>query len=375
MKGMRKISRGSGFVGVLNYAAEGRNKELGHGRLIGGNMAGFDQHQLAKEFRAIAALRPDIEKPVWHSSLRMPAGEDVADEKWQSIALDYMRGMQWDLNRTQYCVWKHTEEHVHIIANRVLLNGTVYLGQNENLKSTRVIAELEKSHCLTITKGPDLNSTGELVMPVYRMPKRNELERSKRTGASPAREVLQRLVTDAIQNTQTVQEFMLYLEREEVNVMPNISGTGHMNGLGFGWEGMHFAASKLGARFKWSKLKQTLNYSPEVDNDFLHKWKSAQDGHSQMADHTPKLYVFGTTPSAFVQPITGYRMEQLPIGVIYTNEGGRAFVDSGERLEMIGNPESHIDALMMLAGGKWGVLKVEGDFNFKKLSVLSAARQ
>ena len=107
MKGMQKISRGSGFKCVLSYAFEGEKKEKGHGRLLGGNMASTGISSLAAEFRAIAARRPDIEKPVWHNSLRMPAGEDISDERWNAIAKSYLRRMGFDLKKTQFAFFKH----------------------------------------------------------------------------------------------------------------------------------------------------------------------------------------------------------------------------------------------------------------------------
>ena len=144
MKGMQKISRGSGFKGVLSYAFEGEKKEKGHGRLLGGNMASTGISSLAAEFRAIAGRRPDIAKPVWHNSLRMPAGEDISDERWMAIGKSYLKRMGFDLKNTQFAFFKHDEEHMHLIVNRVLIDGTVFLGKQENLISTRVISELEK---------------------------------------------------------------------------------------------------------------------------------------------------------------------------------------------------------------------------------------
>ncbi|MGZ3237206.1 MAG: relaxase/mobilization nuclease domain-containing protein [Burkholderiaceae bacterium] len=390
MKGMRKISRGSGFAGVLSYAAEGKNKESGHGRLIGGNMAAVSQGQLAKEFRAVAAQRQDIEKPVWHSSLRMPNDEDVSDEKWQAIAADYMQSMGWEMDRTQYCVWKHKEEHIHIIANRVMLNGSVFLGQNENLKNTRVIAELEKRHGLTITKGPELDNRGRVVMPDRRRLRKKEIEKSLRTGDQPPRELLQEMVANAMTANPSVQYFLLDLERSGVDVIPNISSTGTMNGFGFSFNGVHFSASKLGEKFKWSNLQKALNYSKENDNALLFKWKSAYanlntdsdvDGTSrrerQLVGRRKRLFASGSVTSSAIIPLTDYRLEHSSVGVKYSSpaETMPAFIDRGNKVEMTGYSDTHIDAFMQVAAQKWNVVEINGDFNFKKLCVMSAVKQ
>jgi len=93
MKGMQKISRGAGFTGVLAYAFAGTDA-----RLVGGNMSGFDVSTLASEFALTRALRQDIKKPVWHSSLRLTKNEKITDEKWSEIAADYSGSLSQDNN-------------------------------------------------------------------------------------------------------------------------------------------------------------------------------------------------------------------------------------------------------------------------------------
>ena len=226
MKGMQKISRGSGFKGVLSYAFEGEKKENGHGRLIGGNMASTGISSLAAEFRAIAARRPDIAKPVWHNSLRLPAGEDVTDERWSVIGKSYLKRMEFDLKNTKFAFFKHVDDHVHLIVNRVLINGTVFLGKNENLISTRVISEMEKAFKLTLTPGPSYTPEGKIVMPEKTRLKKAEREMTLRIETKPARLVLQELVAGALKGRPTTWQFLERLDAAGVAAVPNIASTG-----------------------------------------------------------------------------------------------------------------------------------------------------
>lgn len=138
MKGMQSIKRGSGFAGVLAYALE-EIEGIPRGKVIGGNMSGDNQQSLAKEFGISRRLRPDVERPVWHNSLRLPKGEKISDELFVKIADDYMQRMGFsDLHQRVYIL--HDDEdgqHIHIIADRIALDGTLYLGKNENLKVRR----------------------------------------------------------------------------------------------------------------------------------------------------------------------------------------------------------------------------------------------
>ena len=275
MKGMRKISRGTGFSGVLAYCFEGEEKEIGHGKLIGGTMAGTSKGRLSSEFRAVSAMRPDIEKPVWHSTLRMPKGEDVSDDRWKAIADDYMVSMGWP-DSAQYVVFKHTDEHIHIVANRVLLDSTVHLGQNENLKNTRVIGELEVRHGLTLTKGPGRDADGKIIMPTTSKPKKYEVEKALRTDEKPARIVLQGLVSDAMKSRPSTEQFIERLEAAGVDVLPNIASTGRMNGFSFRYDGLKFSGSELGSAYKWAALQKEIDYEQTRDSEALARRRDAE---------------------------------------------------------------------------------------------------
>jgi hypothetical protein len=284
MKGMQKIVRGSGFKGVVSYALLGQDDEINHGILIGGTMAGNDIESLSSEFFTVSARRPSIEKPVWHSSLRMPAGEAVSDEKWISIANDYMKKMGWDINKVQYSVFTHDDgEHIHIIANRVYSDLTVYLGQNENLKSTRIISELEVSHKLTKTKGVDRDESGKIIMPEVSKPSKKELEKALRLsietgiGQKPIKIVLQEKVSEALKGKPNMSEFLKRLDNAGVASIPNMELSGKMNGFTFKYgDEPGYSGSKLGAKFNWDKLVKGINYEQARDSKELFERRRAK---------------------------------------------------------------------------------------------------
>lgn len=116
MKGMQKIRRGSGFRGVLAYLLDHDQPEV-----ISGTISSGTVQQMTREFVAMSATRPDIKKPVWHNSLRLPSGDHLSSAAWSKIASDYIRGI--GLESAQWVAIKHNHadgEHIHIVANRVL---------------------------------------------------------------------------------------------------------------------------------------------------------------------------------------------------------------------------------------------------------------
>lgn len=117
-------------------------------------MLGDSVLELIAEFDGTKQLRPDVQKAVWHNSLRLPDGELLTVEQWSCIADDYMRRMGFsDTHLRCYVLHDDDGQHIHIIASRIdLYAGKLYLGRNENLISTRIISELEIAHGLTVTK-------------------------------------------------------------------------------------------------------------------------------------------------------------------------------------------------------------------------------
>ena len=276
MKGMSKILRGFTFISVLNYC-EGRGAKDGvaDGRLIGGNMSGATVHELMAEFVAARRLRPDIEKATWHNSLRLPPGDHLDDSRWGVVVADYMHRMGFSPAHP-YCVWAHDDElAVHIVASRIGFDGSLYLGQNENLASTRHIQDLERVHGLRLTKGPEYQNPQDPpealrpVQPDRKKPTKAEIDEAVRTGVEPPKVKLQRLIDAAVADAPSAVEMAERLEAEGVMVVANLASTGTLNGFNFGVDGAFFKGSQLGSGpkgYAWKGL-QARGVSYEQDRD------------------------------------------------------------------------------------------------------------
>jgi hypothetical protein len=276
MKGQNKIKRGSGFKGVISYSLDHDDAEI-----LGGTVSSKSVDAITREFVTVSSLRSDIDKPVWHNSLRLPKGEKLSNQQWLNIASDYMNEMKLDQN--QWIAIKHDDpkgEHIHIVANRINADQSVYLGKNENLKSTRVISALEIKHGLTITKSADFDNQtkrrGKAIM------SKNEIEQAIRTGEAPNKQQLQFLIDAAKEDRPGIFEFMDRLDEVSVTALPNVSKTtGRMNGFSFEMKGVAFKASQLGKMYGWKQLSNEVKYEQVRDSEELigraDKIKSRQD--------------------------------------------------------------------------------------------------
>lgn len=268
MKGMQKISRGRGFRGALDYAFD-REAGKEKGALIGGNMSCCTPRELASEFGAARKLRPDIKKPVWHNSLRLPKGDRLTPEEWSKLADDYMARMGFsELHQRVYVLHDDLDgQHIHIISNRVALDGTVFLGQNENLASTQHIQALERAYGLTITKGAEYDrQTGKVMSPNHAKLKKGEQELGKRIGEPPTKLQLQHIIDGAVGGAPSAVEFVARLAKSGVSARANVASTGRMNGFAFELAGITFKGSDLGKSYTWKGLEaRGVTYDPQRD--------------------------------------------------------------------------------------------------------------
>lgn len=260
MKGMQKIKRGKNFSGVVFYALRPASHHKTPPSVIGGNMDGSNAGELIAEFNATKALRPNVAKPVWHNSLRLPKNEALTYAQWSEIADDYMSRMGFSETHLR-CYVLHDDaagQHIHIIASRIeLSSGKLYLGKNENLISTRIIEELEQDYHLTRTKGPKASPVAPSPKP-KRKKSRNQAMLEDRTGEKCPKTIIQEAIDTLITSKISEDEFVQQLAAQKIKAIPNRASTGKMNGFSFEYANISFKASQLGKKYSWKNLEQLI---------------------------------------------------------------------------------------------------------------------
>lgn len=355
MKGMDKISRGRGFAGVIGYAQFGEGNALRQheGVVIGGNMSSTAPRLIARELSATKKIRPDVCKPVWHNSLRLPKGETLSHDKWSRIGDRYMQRMGFSEThpRVYFLHDDKNGQHIHIIASRVSYDGKLFLGKNENLRSTKIINQLEKEFGLLATKGVNYDSENKIKMPIRSKLTKNEIEKSVRLGQEPARLQLQKIVDQAVNQSPSATQFVESLHLAGVDVRVNIARNGRLNGFTFGLDGVYFIGSKLGKAYTCASLIQRgVTYDKDTDSEFLSRFKS-EDGNdtvysrsalgieksrsdrSSFADKGDASIEPGFSESNAKQP-TGSRTKDSEISFnIFSNQQSRNHVTSFQSLD------------------------------------------
>ncbi|EEV6071999.1 relaxase/mobilization nuclease domain-containing protein [Escherichia coli O8:H10] len=260
MKGMQKIKRGKTFNCLISYLLKPASHHMSDPYVVGGNVIESFAEALSAEFNTTKLLRPDVSKPVWHNSLRLPCGESLPRTQWKQIADDYMKRMGFSETHLRAYVLHDDGEgqHIHIVASRIdTISGKLYLGKNENLISTRIIQELEKDYQLTRTKGPEAKACPSSAKS-KRKKSRNEAMLEGRTGEKCPKTIIQEAIDTLITSKISEDEFVQQLAAQKIKAIPNRASTGKMNGFSFEYANISFKASQLGKKYSWKNLEQLI---------------------------------------------------------------------------------------------------------------------
>lgn len=256
-----KITRGTGFRGVLDYALDTGNQKGKNPEIVGGTLTLGNARAMSAQFAITRHLRPDVQSPVWHASLALPEGERLSSERWSSIADDFMQEMGFPSD-SLYTVIRHNDtshDHVHIIASRISLSGHLWHGQWEVYRAIKATQMLERTHSLTLTPGLGEPKDEKSLT-------KGEIEQALRTGEEPPRQRLQRLVKEAAQGKPTAAAFAERLELAGVGVRFQIQKKG-ITGVSYELNGIAFKGQSLGDAYKWSKFSKKYEVSYEEVRD------------------------------------------------------------------------------------------------------------
>ncbi|MEG4809769.1 relaxase/mobilization nuclease domain-containing protein [Microcoleus sp. F8-D3] len=255
-----KQIKGTGFRGCLNYVLGKKDAAL-----IGGTMCGQTPEELAAEFAIARQLRPNLKVAVFHATLSVDSTEKLEDseendQRWLAIAANYMKAMEFDNN--QYAVVKHSDtghDHIHIVASRICLDGSVVDDSWDYYKSQEIIRQLERNYNL------------ETVTPSWETDKRaqttGEHRQLKSKGNKSVRVQLQDLIDEVTQDNPSMPEFVERLQQQGVEVQVGLSRTGFSKGISYNLDGVALSGTQLGKAYTFSGLQKHRGVSYDLGRD------------------------------------------------------------------------------------------------------------
>ena len=191
--------------------------------------------------------------------LRMEIGiapKDEAGMDWkrlQGIACEFIQAMKLQEHQVVAVTHKDTDNlHIHIIANRMSMNGVVYDTTFVSNKAARVAEELSRKHGLTIANEIRVEKR-------YQKPRANQTrEASKERLRTMAYGLLGKYTNGGVNDYAS---FRYDLRRQEVTVEEMKNKKGSVYGLKFLFEGQTFKASEIGREFGYNSLLKQFGLS------------------------------------------------------------------------------------------------------------------
>ncbi|WP_419780575.1 relaxase/mobilization nuclease domain-containing protein [Maridesulfovibrio sp.] len=249
-----KLVKGTGFRGALDY-------DLGKAgaSILTTNMAEKEPRELAQEFGAIRNLRPNLKKVVCHASISLAPQESLTDKEWRDVTQDYIQAMGF--SDCQYIATKHTDTehpHIHIVVNRVTMQGEVVSDSNDFRKQEKLMRKLEKEYDLqAVANSKEVDSKALT---------KNEVEKALRTGELPIRMQLQNKVKEALNAYKNLNLFIKKLSTNNIEVRLNRAKNGNIRGISFALNGITMKGSSLGKSYSWNGLQQRGLYEQNEKN-------------------------------------------------------------------------------------------------------------
>ncbi len=172
------------------------------------------------------------------------------------------------------CTHKDTgKPHIHLIANRIGVDGKVFNTTFMSNRSARIAEELSRDMGLTIA---------------------NEVRAQKKhreVHADPdrqqAKDRLQRIAYSELKSNTTLADFLHGLERKGVGIEPAKNKQGNIYGIRFSYEGHTFKASEIGREFGYHSLAGNFSSSPEPGRSpqVQHLHDTGHANTPRVADH------------------------------------------------------------------------------------------
>lgn len=256
--------------------------------LIDTNMGGKTPRQLAAEFAAARRLRPNLKRACAHVILSIPHRdadhslgsyhEHLDDEQYVEIAHRWLKHMEFQgegLHDSQYLIARHLDtnhEHIHIIASRIRMDGSVVSDSWDYRRSEVVVRRLEQEFGLDTPCSNDLvaSHVQEEGIEATVSDRRAMTQKQKHhaSGKLPVTQQLADLIDEVTQDQPTVTELIGRLQQQGVMVHPQFSTKGKFkNAIAFEMNGVRVAGWKLGKAYSFPGLqnKRGVSYDEERD--------------------------------------------------------------------------------------------------------------
>ncbi len=256
------MTKGKGFRGALRYNLEKVAK--GVAEVLDNSFVNVTEKAILKEIQMVKVLRPNLRKFFYHTSINFPPGENLSNTLMLQIGQEYLR--ESGFTQHQYIMFRHYDAnhpHLHILVNRIGYDGKVLSDSNDFANCEKILRGLEKKYNLT-----EVMSSKQALK---RAVTKDEVEMMKRTQSPSDKVCLQKIIIDVLNSKPktSCSGFIQSLQKKGVHVQFNVASTGYVSGISYSFRNLIVTGSTLGNDFKWTTLRNKLDYQQERDRTII----------------------------------------------------------------------------------------------------------
>jgi Relaxase/Mobilisation nuclease domain len=244
---LAKQFKGRNFHGCLAYVLgkEGATQ-------IGGNVSRYNAATLNHEFTQVSLKRSHLSRSVYHCALSLAPGETLSNATWRDVARDYLTAMGFD--NSQYILVQHTDteshQHVHIVANRVAMDGKTVSDSFDHYRAQNVVRAIEESYNL------------RPVLPSWKSSRKalslRQLKQEAETGIPSVQRLLQDGITEALQDSLSLPDLVDRLQQCNIKTYAFYGQKNRLQGLAYEMDGVVMSGTALGYSYQVGGLIQQL---------------------------------------------------------------------------------------------------------------------
>jgi hypothetical protein len=218
-------------------------------RVIAGNMSGSTEQELGGEYKTVRALRPEIKNPVLSLSARKAPGDLINFQTWEEISDQIIESLK--LQGCPFIVIQHRDkdDHIHIVASRIRLDGTVISDSKSYEKVEQVMREVEVKYDLERVQGS--HETHD------RSPTWWEHKLANEKGRLSPKMEMQARISTVLEDQPTTTQFISRLrEAHGIESIFRLNENNVPCGIAFRYGDTVMSGGSLGRGYTWKKLQE-----------------------------------------------------------------------------------------------------------------------
>ncbi|GGG62418.1 relaxase/mobilization nuclease domain-containing protein [Hymenobacter glacieicola] len=255
-----KVKVNQSFGAMCQYVLQEKTPDKGAEVLAAHGVRTDSAAHMAADFDAVRAMRPTLGKAVLHVALAFPAEEKekVTPEVMGRIAQDYLKGLQIDPENTQWAVVRHQDKahpHMHLVVNRVDLDGQTVSDQFIRSRSVDVCKSIEQQYGLIVADQVGRKQARE-IGPTPKQQQATTPKEEQSAEWSRARQEIGRALSYTAGQARSFDELREALQARGIGLELTRRKDGSPAGVVFAQDGHRVKGSQVGREYSAGNLEK-----------------------------------------------------------------------------------------------------------------------